>query len=240
MTLFEWEARGPYRVAFSTRLGGVSEGPYESLNLGILTKDDAERVRENRRRLCERVGTDPDTATMAMQVHGSTVSRADRRGVATPGVVFEPCDGLWTDKPGEGLVLIAADCFPLALCRANGTPALAVLHVGWKGLLAGIVEAGVRALGDGPVAAVVGPGIGVCCYEVGEEVAEPYRTRFGGDILQGRNLDLGEAAVRALREAGAEAVERVDACTCCTPELFFSHRRDNGVTGRQGVVAYVA
>jgi polyphenol oxidase len=239
MTLFEWEAPGPYRVAFSTRLGGVSEGRYESLNLGLLTADEPERVRENRRRLCARVDADPETATMAMQMHGARIARADRRGVARPGAVFEPCDGLWTDEPGEAVMLIAADCLPIALCRANGSPALAVLHVGWKGLLAGIAEAGAGVLGAGPVAAAIGPGIGSCCYEVGAEVAEPFRARFGDGILRGTNLDLPEAAGRVLRDAGVESVERMDLCTACRPDLFFSHRRDGGVTGRQGVIAYV-
>jgi YfiH family protein len=240
MMLFEWEASGPYRIAFSSRLGGVSEGPYESLNLGLLTADEPERVRENRRLLCERVGADADTATMAMQMHGARVTRGDRRGVAGPGAPFEPCDGLWTDEPGEALMLIAADCLPVALCRRNGSPALAVLHVGWRGLLAGIAEAGARVLGDESLAAAIGPGIGPCCYEVGEEVAQPFRERFGDGVVRARNLDLPEAAERALREARVESVERTDLCTACRPELFFSHRRDGGVTGRQGVIGYVA
>ncbi len=241
MTLFEWDAPGPYRVAFSTRLGGVSDGPYDSLNLGLLTADEPERVRENRRLLCERVGADPDTATMAMQKHGALVTRANRRGVTRPGAVFEPCDGLWTDEPGEALMLISSDCLPVALCRADGPPVLAILHVGWKGLLEGIAEAGVSTVanGSGSLAAAVGPGIGPCCYEVGEEVAGPYRERFGADVLRGRNLDLPEATERALRDAGVAAVERTDLCTACHPELFFSHRRDGGLTGRQGVIAYV-
>jgi polyphenol oxidase len=239
MMLFKWEAPGPYRVAFSTRLGGVSEGPYESLNLGLLTADEPDRVRENRRLLCEEVGADADAATMALQVHGARVARSDRRGVMTSGAVFEPCDGLWTDEPGEALMLIAADCLPIALCRTNGSPALAVLHVGWKGLLAGIAAAGARVLQPGPVAAAIGPGIGPCCYEVGDGVAEPYRRRFGPDVLRGRNLDLPDAAGRALREAGVESIERSDLCTACRPDLFFSHRRDRGMTGRQGVIAYV-
>ena len=240
MTLFEWEAPGPYRVVFSTRLGGVSEGPYESLNLGLLTGDQADHVRENRRRLIERGGGDAARATMAMQVHGARVLRADERGVATPGVEFLRCDGLWTDEPGAGLMLIAADCLPIALCAADGSPRVAVLHAGWKGLLAGIVEAGVRSLGDARVAAAVGPAIGRCCYEVGDEVREPFRKRFGEDVLHGRNLDLRAAADSALREAGVATVEHVDLCTSCRPDLFFSHRRDGGVTGRQGVVARVA
>ncbi|MGH2995355.1 MAG: polyphenol oxidase family protein [Gaiellaceae bacterium] len=226
-------------MAFSTRLGGVSEGPFESLNLGILTTDEPERVVENRRRLCAAVGADPETATMAWQVHGGDVERAEPRGIIER-TVFERCDGLWTEEPEQALVLLTADCLPVAICRANGAPGLAVLHVGWRGLLEGIVEAGVRVLGNGPLAAAVGPGIGPCCYEVGEEVAAPSRDRFGDDVLAGRNLDLPEATERALRAAGVERVERVRRCTSCEPELFFSHRRDRGVTGRQGVVAFIA
>jgi YfiH family protein len=234
--LFEPDLGAPYRVAFSTRLGGVSGGPYESLNLGILTDDEPDRVVENRRRLTAAVGVDPETATMAWQVHGADVVRADGRGVILRRP-FERCDGLWTDEPGRGLMLLTADCLPVALARTNGTPGLAVLHVGWRGLLAGIVGAGAGALGDRPFAAAIGPGIGPCCYEVGDEVAAPFRERFGDDVLVGRNLDLAEATERTLRAAGAESVERVRLCTSCESELFFSHRRDRGVTGRQGVVA---
>ena len=237
MRLFEADLGAPYRVAFSTREGGVSDGPYASLNLGILTADEPENVVANRRRLSAEVGVDPESATMAWQVHGPDVRRADGRGIARPGTPLERCDGLWTDEPGRGLLLLTADCVPVALARANGIPGLAVLHVGWRGLLAGIVAAGVQALGGGPVAAAVGPGIGHCHYEVGDEVAAPFRERFGDDVVVGRNLDLPEATERALRAAGARTVERVPLCTYCEQELFFSHRRDRGVTGRQGVLA---
>jgi polyphenol oxidase len=237
--LLEWDAPGPYHVAFTTRLGGVSEGPFESLNLGILTDDDPERVVENRRRLCAAIGADAETATMAWQVHGSAVTEAKPRGILERAV-FERCDGLWTDRPGQAMALLTADCYPAALARANGEPALCVLHVGWRGLLAGIAESGVGAVGGGPLAAAIGPGIGACCYEVGEEVAAPFRRRFGSDVVVDGRLDLGEATERALREAGVERIERTGHCTACEPELFFSHRRDRGRTGRQGVVAYIS
>ena len=239
MTLFEWKAPGPYRIAFSSRLGGVSEGPFASLNLGVLTDDDPDNVRENRRLFCSKLGVDPETTTMAWQFHGAEVVRADARGIVTPGVEFERCDGLWTEQPGRGLMLLSADCLPVALARANGDPAVAVLHVGWRGLLAGIVESGAAALGGEPFVAAIGPGIGPCCYEVGDEVAGPFRERFGDEVVPGRHLDLHEAAERALREAGAESVERVGLCTSCEEELFFSHRRDRGRTGRQGILAVI-
>lgn len=238
MKLLRWDAPGPYTVAFTTRLGGVSEGPFESLNLGILTDDDPERVVENRLRACAAVGADAETATMAWQVHGRAVTQAKPRGIVER-TTFERCDGLWTDRPGQAMALVTADCFPVALAATNGQPALCVLHVGWRGLLAGIVESGVAALGARTLAAVIGPGIGPCCYEVGEEVAGPFRERFGPEVVRGGHIDLGRATHLALREAGIVMVGRTGHCTACEPELFFSHRRDRGRTGRQGVIASI-
>jgi polyphenol oxidase len=236
--LLPWKAAPPeYRVEFSTRVGGISKGPYRSLNLGLLTDDEPESVVENRRRLADAVGVDPERATMALQVHGARVAEARPLGIVRPGTPYERCDGLWSEDPGQGMVLLTADCLPIAIARAGGEPRLAVLHVGWRGLLEGIVTAGAEALEDGELVAAVGPGIGPCCYEVGEEVAAPYRERFGSEVMRGRNLDLPLAAERALREAGVNEVETAGVCTACDPELFFSHRRDDGVTGRQGVIA---
>ena len=236
----DWQAPGPYRVAFSTRLGGVSEGVFASLNLGILTEDNPASVVENRTRLCDAVGADPDGATMAWQRHGSTVTRAQPRGIVTPGTVYDHCDGLWSDEPGRAMLLLTADCIPIAIARAGGeTPAVGILHAGWRGLLAGLVGTGVRALGGAGLAAAVGPSIGPCCYEVGEEVATPFREAFGDDVVHNGKLDLWTSAERALRAAGCDRVDRFDICTSCDPVRFFSHRRDNGKTGRQGVIAYV-
>jgi YfiH family protein len=235
--LLDWAAPGPYRVAFSTRVGGVSEGSFQSLNLGILTEDDPARVVENRTRLCDAVGADPDGATMAWQRHGSTVTRAQPRGIATPGTVYAHCDGLWTDEPGRGMLLLTADCMPIAIARGDGgAPALGILHAGWRGLLAGIVATGVRALGARRLAAAIGPSIGPCCYEVGDEVA----VLFDADLTSARKLDLWSAAERALRAAGVETVERADLCTQCRPDLFFSHRRSGRARGVQGVLGAVA
>jgi YfiH family protein len=239
--LFRWEAPGPYEVAFSTRLGGVSEGAYESLNLGILSGDEPTRVIENRTRLCVRAGVEPERATMLWQQHGPAVLRArSDRGVVTAGFDHPPGDALWTDEPDVAMMLITADCLPVAIARANGAaPALAVLHVGRRGLLEGIVPAAAEALGGGNLAAAIGPGIGPCCYEVGEEVAEQFRSRFGAEVMRGSNLDLYAATERELTNAGCRSVERVEMCTSCHPDLFFSHRRDGPATGRQGVVGRV-
>jgi YfiH family protein len=167
------------------------------------------------------------------QVHGTTVNRAEAGERSKDG------DGLWTDEPGVPMLTLSADCLPIALARVNGTPGLALLHAGRLGLLGGIVQSGVAAL-RGPLAAIVGPGIGPCCYEVGEDILSAYRARFGPDVLHGRNLDLWTAAERLLREAGVDAVERLDVCTACEAGRFFSHRRDGPLTGRQGVIGYVA
>jgi polyphenol oxidase len=239
LPLIRWEAPGPYEVAFSTRIGGVSEPPYDSLNLGIMTGDEPARVLENRRRLCNEIDVDAERGQMAWQQHGAVVRRAEPEGLATLAD-RPPCDGLWSEEPGVGMMLVAADCLPIALGRVNGVrPAVAVLHVGWKGLLGGIVAAGAAALGTRS-AAVIGPGIGPCCYEVREDVAAPYRAAFGAEVVRDGRLDMWSAAERALLEAGCSSVERTDLCTSCQPELFFSHRRDGPRTGRQGVVAAVA
>jgi YfiH family protein len=233
------ELPGPYEIAFTTRAGGVSEGPYASLNLGAHTADASERVFENRRLAFAAVGADPRRAAMARQVHGATVRRAEAAAVVED-LDRPECDGLWSDEPGLALMLLTADCVPIVLVRTGGErPALAVLHAGWRGLLAGLPAAGVAALG-GEVAAVVGPGIGPCCYEVGAEVADPFREAFGGDVVTRGKLDLWTATERALRRAGCSRVDRVDLCTACDPERFFSHRRDAGLTGRQGVIARVS
>ncbi len=229
-----WDVPGPYEVAFSTRIGGVSEGPFESLNLALLTGDRREHVEENRRRLCAEVGADPEALSLNRQKHTTLVHRAHagRRG--------EPGDGLWTDERGLPLLALGADCLPIGLARVNGAkPALSVVHAGWRGLLEGIAAKGVEALGGGLVAAAIGPAIGPCCYEVGEEVAEPFRRAFGFGLVRDGHLDLWTAAERGLRAAGVARVVRFDLCTACNPELFFSERRTGRPRGTQGVIGVI-
>jgi copper oxidase (laccase) domain-containing protein len=139
------------------------------------------------------------------------------------------------------VLVVTADCVPVALARIDGNkPAVALAHVGWRGLLAGVVPAAVAALGGRLVAAVIGPGIGPCCYEIGEDVAAPVRAAFGFGLVRDGKLDLPGAVERALRGAGCAKVERLGGCTACDPARYFSHRRDGGMTGRQAAVAYVA
>jgi purine-nucleoside/S-methyl-5'-thioadenosine phosphorylase / adenosine deaminase len=225
-----WEAPGPYVVAFTTRLGGVSDGPFASLNLGG-RRDEPSRVAENRRLACEALGLDVSRLTVNRQRHSPTVHRAEA------GRTDEPGDGLWTDEPGVPMLALSADCLPIAVASTNARrPALAVLHAGWRGLAEGVVDVGIAALGGRPAAAIVGPAVGPCCYEVGPEVS----ALFDSDLTRDGILDLWSAAERALNRAGVERVERVDRCTRCEPELFFSHRRSGPVRGVQGVIGAVA
>jgi purine-nucleoside/S-methyl-5'-thioadenosine phosphorylase / adenosine deaminase len=203
---------------FTTRRGGVSEGPFASLNLGLLTADDAERVRVNRERLRGLAGG--RRLAQGRQVHGARVV-VDADDV-------EEADGQVSTRADVAPVVLVADCLPVALVAPE---AVAMVHAGWRGLAAGVLEAGVRALGRGPVAAAIGPGIGPCCYAVGDDV----RTVFG---TTEPTLDLKAIARARLAAAGVAAVHDCGLCTACEPERFFSHRRDRGLTGRQAGVAW--
>lgn len=220
------------RALFSTRKGGVSEGPYASLNLGILTDDDPGRVAENRRRLAARAGLAPDSVAMGWQVHEAEVLEWEgppaRGGYAHPGAELPRVDGHATLAAGVALLVLVADCLPVALAAGNR---IAMLHCGWRGLAAGIVERALERFEE-PPAAAIGPGIGPCCYEVGPEVLEAFAELDG--VARGRMLDLAAVVRHKLEAAGAGPIEEVGPCTSCRPDLFFSHRRDGGVTGRQG------
>ncbi|MFN8114374.1 MAG: polyphenol oxidase family protein [Solirubrobacterales bacterium] len=230
------EAELPGAVAsFSTRLGGFSEGRYESLNLGVLTGDETERVVANRLRLCDAIGIDPADVVMGRQVHGAEIARHSGRqqpsGWPKPQADPPELDGHVVDRSGPAALVFVADCLPVALAGPDG---LAMLHCGWRGLAAGIVGAGAEAIGA--TAAAVGPGIGPCCYEVGDEVLAAFAP-LGEGVASGRMLDLKEVARRLLERAGVEAIEDAGICTCCERETFFSHRGDGGDTGRQaGIV----
>jgi YfiH family protein len=234
--LLEVELPGA-RVAFSTRRGGVSEGPYESLNLGILTDDDAGRVAENRGRLAAAAGLDPGRVAMGWQVHGADVQRWDappeRGGFAEPGAPLANVDAHLTSERDLGLLVLVADCLPLALVADE---AVAMVHCGWRGLAAGVVDRALAELG-GSATAVAGPAIGPCCYEVGSEVLREFEGLDG--VARGRMLDLRAVVRRRLEAGGVERIVDVDLCTSCHADLFFSHRRDGGITGRQGGLVWL-
>lgn len=242
----EWRERGGTRwleaemegaaAAFTTRLGGVSAAPFESLNLGVFTDDEPDAVVGNRRRLACALGFEPERVAIARQVHGAELSVHDGpqepSPFAAPGSPIEEADGHATAELGLALLVLVADCVPLALAGPGG---VAMLHCGWRGLAAGIVARGVVAVDAGEAA--IGPSIGPCCYEVGEDVLDRF-AGLGDGVAAGRMLDLGEVTERLLRAAGVERIQRSELCTSCEPELFFSHRRDAGRSGRQAGLAW--
>jgi YfiH family protein len=239
-------------AVFTTRRGGFSEGPYASLNLGVMTDDRPDVVRRNRARLRALVGVRP---AHVRQVHGTIVRTVDDSGdpfvgpLPAGGIELPKADGQATRLRGVAPMVLTADCVPIALAGragsgAEGGAAVAMLHAGWRGLADGIIAAGVRTLrelgADGPLEAAIGPGAGVCCYEVGEEVRKAFAS-YGDRVRNGRNLDLKAIARDQLEQAGVQTVHDVELCTICSDEaLFFSHRRDRGVTGRQAGLVWLS
>lgn len=224
------------RAAFSTRRGGHSHGPYESLNLGWLTDDDPDAVQRNRATLQADLGAPP--LHFVHQVHGTEVRRIT---AGTPPPAQRPrVDGQATNVREIAPAALVADCLAIAVA---GDGAVAMLHAGWRGLAGGIIAAGVRAVRElgarGELGAAIGPGAGPCCYEVGDEVREAFADI--PDARHGANLDLKTIAARQLERAGVAAVADIGICTICSdPGLLFSHRRDHGVTGRQAGVAWLS
>ncbi len=228
---------GVGRVGFGSRVGGVSEAPYDALNIGVLTDDADAAVVENRARLAAAVGAEPRNVPIGLQVHKADIAihegPQEPSPYAEPGTALEEVDGHVVRRPGLAPLVLTADCLPVALAGPGG---VAMLHCGWRGLAAGIVARGARAVEA--TSAAIGPGIGPCCYEVGAEVLEAFAD-LGEGIADGRMLDLPEVARRLLARAGIEEVESAGLCTFCEADLFFSHRRDKGVTGRMGNLAWI-
>jgi YfiH family protein len=218
-------------AAFSTRVGGVSEPPFDGLNLGVFTDDEEAAVVDNRRRLAAALGFPPERVAIGRQVHGAELAShagpQEPSPFAGPGSPIPEVDGHVTAETGIALLVFVADCVPVALSGPGG---VAMLHCGRRGLATGIVERGAAAIGA--TDAAIGPSIGPCCYEVGQEVLDEFAS-LGDGVASGPMLDLPEVARRLLLRAGVEQVESAGLCTGCESELFFSHRRDAGRTGRQ-------
>lgn len=236
--------------AVSTRQGGVSSGPYASLNLSTSTGDSRENVDANHRRLAAALGVPRERFTTTWQVHSTRVVRASADNV---GSMLDKADGIISDTPNLPLTQRYADCTPLLLYDPR-RHAVGLAHAGWRGTVSSMATALVQAMsaafGSDPadLAAVVGPAIGPCCYEVGPEVVAAVRMAFPvADVLLSSPANGGSAAARPhfdlwaanrwqLEQAGVGQVEIAGICTCCQRETFFSHRGDGPVTGRFGAV----
>jgi len=240
MTLVESALLRDFPHGFTTREGGVSVAPYDALNLGGKVGDDPAAVAENWRRLGARTGL---AFARVHQVHGARVVRLEEAGEPR-----EEADAVVSLTPGLAATVSVADCVPVLLADP-GSGAVAAVHAGWRGTIAGIAAEGVRALvreaGAAParLLAAVGPSIGPCCYEISGDLADRFERELGADVVtrgEAPHLDLWEANRRILASAGLEPrnVEVLRRCTACERPLFYSHRRDAGRTGRQ--VAFVA
>ena len=187
------------------------------------------------------IGLSGASLHLARQVHGACVIEVPGEATAAPQEVPAEADALIARAPGHAVGVATADCLPILLASVDG--ACAAVHAGWRGLLAGVIEAALERLGDGKaVEAAIGPAIGPCCFEVGPEVARGIAERFAGahelarDAGNGKSfVDLPEAAVAVLRERGVDPARvcRADLCTRCGPhELLESYRRDGKSAGR--------
>ncbi|HEY76614.1 MAG TPA: peptidoglycan editing factor PgeF [Thermoflexia bacterium] len=230
--------------AILTRLGGVSQGPFATLNLGHTVGDDLEAVKENHRRVFAALGIPRDCAVSPYQVHSANVRWVSQ---AHAGTVQPATDGLITGTPGLALLFRFADCVPVLLFDRTHR-AIGLVHAGWRGAAKGVVAAAVKTfahyVGSRPedLWAGIGPAIGPCCYRVGSDVARAVARACpdGVQITQRKDdgvyLDLPGAVRAQLAAAGVGKVEMSGICTACHTEEWFSHRAERGRTGRFGVV----
>lgn len=233
----DWPGPGAVRVLATTRIGGVSQGPWASFNLGLHCGDDERAVAENRRRLSSQLPAPP---RWLRQVHGTAlVGPEDWQ----PGI---EADAAWTDRPGQVLAILTADCLPVLLASTDGT-IVAAVHAGWRGLAAGILKKTVTGL---PIAAAdlrawIGAGIGQTAYEV-DDLVKSALTAAAPDAQAcfERNrpghwlADLKRLAVNALHQAGVPEITDAGLCTASEPDRFYSYRRDHGHTGRQATLIW--
>ena len=224
---------------FTTRLGGVSQGYLESLNLGIHRGDSLENVVENYRILGNAVGFTPEQTVFTRQTHTDIVRVVDgsHMGEGLYREVEPECDALVTGTPGVALCAFTADCTPILL-QDPVTGAVGAVHAGWRGTVAGIaaktVEAMVREYGSKTenIRAAIGPNIAQCCFETGEDVPDALRELLGREaeaFIEPRGekfyVDLKGANAKILQNAGVKHVEQSCSCTACRPDRFWSHRK---------------
>jgi YfiH family protein len=207
-------------IFFFTRLGGISEPPYDSLNVSTKVGDDPEAVDENL--TIVRAALNGRPAAWVRQVAGDTVARVSEAGLAGEA------DALVTTERDLCLSVAIADCVPVALV---GQQEIAMVHSGWRGTLAGVSGKAVRKLQSSAIRAYIGPSIRRCCYEVSRDLAEEFSRAFGEDVVSGRYLSLQDAIRIDMEEAGVE-VHDLGLCSGCRPDLFYSHRMQKPLTGR--------
>lgn len=235
---------------FTTRRGGVSEGIFDSLNIGYNRGDSHENVEENYRILTAAMGCTLDDLVLTRQTHTDIVRVAHREeaGKSLDNRHWPECDGLITKDPGVALVIFTADCTPI-LFHDPETGAVGAAHAGWRGTAAGIagktVEAMAREFGCKPehIRAAIGPNIGFCCFETHRDVPDAMVEALGADAApfirphgEKYYVNLKEINALWLRKAGVKQIEISDACTVCQSDVFWSHRVTRGERGSQGAI----
>jgi YfiH family protein len=248
LTCYQFESFAAHSVAHGVfaRHGGVSPEPYASLNMSVSTGDSRENVRSNRTRAFQALGRSPESIADLWQVHSADVIVAD--GPNGDRQYLAKADTLLTDRPDVTLFLRFADCVPILLLDAQ-RHAVGVVHAGWRGTFKLAVAAAVSAMVDrygsrpADLLAGIGPSIGPCHYEVGDEVVAETRRVFGPDaesllprVNGGHHLDLWAANEQTLVRSGVEQIEVARICTYCHSQDFFSHRAQGSVTGRFGAL----
>ena len=237
----DWNAPSHVHAFCTTRAGGVSRPPFDTMNLGLHVGDESAAVIENRRRLMA-LNALPTVPAWLRQVHGTRIVPAE--GIADS----VPADGCWTDAPGRSIAVMTADCLPVVLCDAAGSR-VAVVHAGWRGLAAGVLEAALEVFAAGqPLHAWLGPAIGADAFEVGAEVRDTFVRRRAGHAaafrpaaVAGKYLcDLYALARDELTAYRWISVSGGEHCTFTERERFHSHRRDGTASGRMATVAWLA
>ena len=232
-------------ICFTTRIGGVSRRPYESLNLAYHVGDEQADVTENRRRVLTTLGLDAGRLTTVKQIHGNAILEIDEKqaGAGCTGIAQKEADALATSLNNTPIAVCTADCVPLILADVQ-TRKIIVVHAGWKGIYSLIVPRALKALKEAAhgklsdVYAFIGPAIGQCCYEVDATRAGLFDERYVKREAGKTRLNLPAIVEGQLREAGLDEDSITDSglCTCCRNDLLFSFRRD-GICGRQMAVA---
>lgn len=242
------------RIFFTTREGGVSEGAYGALNLGSHVEDDPVRVRENRRLLLEALGAGALPLVVPNQVHGDRLAVVDGAGPEALARVGEEVragvDGVLVEVPDAAALLCFADCVPVVIVAPTGR--FAVVHAGWRGVMAEVAPKALEALAaldrragyPGDLAGCniyVGPHICPDCFETGPDVAAGFAECFGAHcVSDGRHVDLQAALAESLVRKGADPrrIASAGACTRCQSDRFFSYRASGGRCGRHGAIAF--
>lgn len=248
-TIDEFEKTGLVKHCFTTRCGGVSENEYKSLNLRMHCDDKKENIYKNYQIICDEIDVNFENLVFSNQVHCDTiytVGKEDLGNGITKPQKFDGADGLITNEPGVPLIVFGADCVPVFFLDVKKS-VIALVHSGWKGTVLKISEKCIKKMveefGTNPqdVLVAIGPSIGVCHYEVGDEVADVFREKFGDEVLEKKekyHINMQKAIEMQLKGCGVpeENIINSGICTYCNSDLLFSHRKTNGKRGVMGAI----